>query len=89
MRAPNGGGGGGGGAAKNCTHNCNNFQGVIVAPNSVMFSPPILPETLHLLCNRGFRVEMFEVNNCLKSFYWVTLTGANGEGLGLPRKPKN
>ena len=75
MRVPTGGGAG---WPRNCTHACNNFQDVIVTPHSVMFSPPILPETLHFLCNNGFRVGMLEVNihflcslptmdaNCLK-----------------------
>ena len=56
MRAPLGGGGGGRGG-----HTCNNCHGVIVTPYVVAFSPSILPETLHFLCNNGFRVGMLEV----------------------------
>ena len=58
---------GGGGAAKKL-HICNNFQGIIITPHSVMFWPAVLREALHFLCKIGFRVGMLEVNDFLFCF---------------------
>ena len=73
-----GGGGGGGGAGwpKNCTHTCNNFQGVIVTPYSVVFSPPPNPPgnitflALRFLCNNRFSVGMLELIYRVALEYW-------------------